>query len=542
MKRQYIKWLSAISYGYKSRIGFPVLLNVVAVFLSLLFVEITQRLLEGNVSDIGLLVFLLVLTKVLQLTFEQAEMYIREVTSAKMENALSLRIFSSLFNSRITDEQAMHSGDEMYRLTSDVGSVIQSITYVIPVMIYALVQLVATCCYLMTIQPTLTLILVSIMPFVIVVGQYYTKKMIPISREVRVCDSKVNAFMQEHLQHHELISTLRKNNFIKERLQGLQMLLFRKQKSKITLDIAAESFVDIGFAVGFLAIFIWGVYGIKNDTFTYAQLIAFMQLTGQVQRPFVLFKAQYPALVSSFASTERLLEIESLPKEEVGDPLHLNGAAGVRFEDVSFQYSDDSRWIHKGFSHDFRPGSITAVIGETGSGKSTLLRLILSIITPTKGTVLLYDNKDAFKASPLTRGNCIYVPQGNSIISGSIRYNLLLGNLDASDDDMYKALYNAAAEFVMNDFPDGLDTVVGEGGLGISEGQAQRIAIARSLLCPGGIILMDEPTSALDADTEQLFLERLSTTMIGKTIIIITHKQELRKYVSDIVTIDFLRG
>ena len=318
------------------RIGIPVLLNIVAVFLSLMFVEITQRLLEGNVSDIGLFVFLLVVTKVLQLTFEQTEMFIREVTSAKMENALSLRIFSSLFNSRITDEQALHSGDEMYRLTSDVGSVIQCVTYVIPVMIYALVQLVATCCYLMTIQPTLTIVLASIMPFAIVVGQYYTKKMIPISREVRVCDSKVNAFMQEHLQHYELISTLRKNNFIKERLQGLQMLLFRKQKSKITLDIAAESFVDIGFAVGFLAIFIWGVYGIKNETFTYAQLIAFMQLTGQVQRPFVLFKAQYPALVSSLASAERLLEVENMPKEEMGELLKLKGAVGVKFDNVCF--------------------------------------------------------------------------------------------------------------------------------------------------------------------------------------------------------------
>lgn len=542
MNRQYIKWLSIISQGYKMRIGVPILLNVVAVFMSLLFVEITQRLLGGTVSDIGLFVFLLVMTKILQLTFEQAEMYIREVTSAKMENALSLRIFSSLFNSRITEEQALHSGDEMYRLTSDVGSVIQSVTYVIPVMIYALVQLVATCCYLMTIQPTLTLILASIMPLAIVVGQYYTKRMIPISREVRVCDSKVNAFMQEHLQHHELISTLRKNNYIKERLQGLQTLLFRKQKSKITLDIAAESFVDIGFAIGFLAIFIWGVYGIKDKTFTYAQLIAFMQLTGQVQRPFVLFKAQYPALVSSFASAERLLQVESLPKEEMGESLQLKGAVGVKFEDVSFQYSDNSRWIHKNFSHDFRPGSVSAIIGETGSGKSTLLRLILSIITPTKGTVLLYNENKAYKASPLTRGNCVYVPQGNSIISGSIRYNLLLGNLDASDGDMHKALYNAAAEFVMNDFPDGLDTIVGEGGLGISEGQAQRIAIARSFLCSGGIILMDEPTSALDTDTERLFLERLSSTMNGKTIIIITHKHEIREYVSGIVTINFLRG
>lgn len=541
MNWQYVKWLYDISHGYKKIIIIPILLNLFAVLLSLFFVDITQKLLEGNVSKVGGLILILVITKILQLAFEQTEIYIRELSSAKMENALSLRIFSSLFDSKISDEKTLHSGDEMYRLTSDVFAVVQSVTYVIPIMIYAFVQLFLTCCYLMTIEPVLTIILAVIMPFAILVGRYYTKKMIPISRKVRICNSKVNVFMQEHLQHHELINTLRKNDFIKEQLKKLQYNLFHKQKSQITLDIVAESFVDIGFAFGFIVIFIWGVFGIKNDTFSYSQLIAFMQLTGQIQRPFVLFKAQYPAFVSSFASIERLIEVENLPKEETGDPLFLYDSVGIRFENMSFRYSEDSRWIHKDFSYNFTQGSTTTIIGETGSGKSTLLRLILSINYPTKGSVILYDDKNEYKASPLTRGNCIYVPQGNSIISGSIRYNLLLGNLNASEEDMINALYNAAAEFVINDFPNGLDTIVGEEGHGISEGQAQRIAIARSFLCPGQVILMDEPTSALDNETEKLFLERVTSTMLGKTIIIITHKQEIKKYVSDIVTINYLR-
>lgn len=541
MKATEIKWLWQISKGYRNGIAIPVVLNVVAVLLSLVFVEITQKLIEGESWSMGALVFALVSTKILQLACEQTEMYLREVTNARMENNLSLRIFSSLFNSRIVEEQSIHSGDEMNRLTTDVGVVTQSVTYTIPVMIYAIIQLIATCLYLLTIEPTLTLVLLSIMPTAILIGHYYTKRLIPVSREVRLRDSKVNAFMQEHIQHHELISTLRKNDFVREQLRNLQRSLFLKLKQRISLDILAESFVDIGFAVGFLAIFIWGIYGIKHDTFTFAQLIAFMQLTGQVQRPFVLFKSQYPAFVSSFASVERLLEIEHLPKEEKGEPVILKGELGIKLNNVSFRYTNDSRWIYKGFTHDFTPGSITAIVGETGAGKSTLLRLILAILSPSEGTVSIYNDSNTHEVSSLTRSNCIYVPQGNSIISGSIRYNLKLGNLDASDDEMKTALFDAAAEFVAKDFPSGLDTVVGEGGLGISEGQAQRIAIARGLLTPGGIVLMDEPTSALDTETEKLFLERLTKRNSGKTIIIITHKQEIRKYMSNVVTINFLR-
>lgn len=146
-----------------------------------------------------------------------------------------------------------------------------------------------------------------------------------------------------------------------------------------------------------------------------------------------------------------------------------------------------------------------------------------------------------YPASPSTRGNCVYVPQGNSLISGTIRYNLLLGKTDATEEEMHKALYAAAAEFVMKDFPDGLDTLVGESGIGISEGQAQRIAIARSLLCSGNVILMDEPTSALDAETERIFLMRLTEQLNNKTIIVVTHKKEICKYVSDVITIKLLR-
>ena len=166
--------------------------------------------------------------------------------------------------------------------------------------------------------------------------------------------------------------------------------------------------------------------------------------------------------------------------------------------------------------------------------------MILAILQPQIGEVDIYSNtakEKSVKASSRNRCNCVYVPQGNSIISGTIRYNLLLGNMNASEAQMKEALYLASAEFVFNDFPDGLDTIIGERGLGISEGQAQRIAIARGLLRNGGLLLLDEPTSALDPETERQFIERLVKKLMNKTVIIITHKPEICKYVSDTVTI-----
>ena len=214
-----------------------------------------------------------------------------------------------------------------------------------------------------------------------------------------------------------------------------------------------------------------------------------------------------------------------LPLEEQGEPLILKGKVGIRLENVTFAYPDGKRKVIEHFTHDFEPGSLTAVLGETGSGKSTMVRLMLALLRPDGGNITLYDERQSLPASPLTRRNFVYVPQGNTLVSGTLRDNLLLGNPEATDAQMWKALHMAAADFV-HELPQGLGTPCGEMGTGLSEGQAQRIAIARGLLRPGNIVLLDEPTSSLDSDTEQTLLERLSHTIQGKTLIIITHQMQ----------------
>ena len=549
ISRKHFKWLYNHVGRFKKTILLCLVLSILSVISLLLFVQVTKIFMEavekGENFSFLMLGLSLATIKGFNIFCTEFKLYLHEKQTKLMSNELSLKFFKELFDGGISYNAKIHSGDSLSRLTTDVFSISNCLIGTLPELIYALVQLIATCIYLSLIEPTLTFVILLIMSVNIMFGKLYAKKLLPIQREIRSCDSKAHQFMQEHLQHRELIVTLEKTSFIWNSLKSLQNKLCEKIVTGLKINILAMSLIDGALNISYITIFTWGIYGIQNGNFTYAELVVFLQLAEQIQVPFIQFNHHYPLLITAMASVERLMEFENMPKEDNSNSIIFSVPVGIEFSNVNFRYSEDSRWIYRNFNHNFAPGSITAILGETGAGKSTLLRMFLATLIPNSGNISFYGNENGitkkYNASPQTRGNCVYVPQGNSLISGTIRYNLLLGKTDATEEEMKEALFSAAADFVINDFPDGLDTIIGEGGLGISEGQAQRIAIARSFLRPGKVILMDEPTSALDNETERQFMTRLTYQVHDKTIIIVTHKKEICKYVHNVITIELLR-
>ena len=438
--------------------------------------------------------------------------------------------------SRWSGREALHTGDLLNRLEEDVATVTDALSRTVPAVFITVFQLGGALFFLARLDVRLAGILVFIMPVALLFSKSYMRRMRRMSHEIRDTDSAIQSHMQEHLQHRILIRTLEYTEQAIARLTELQSNLQERVMRRTDFSIFSRAMVQAGFMAGYAAALLWGVFGLRDGSVTFGMMAAFLQLVAQIQRPMVDLSRHIPAFVRVFTAAERLAELTFLQLEEHGTRQRLSHTPGIRIEHLSYTYPGSSRIVLDDFSHDFPPGSMTAVIGETGAGKSTLIRLILALLQPDKGSIRFYDATREAGASPLTRCNLSYVPQGNTLMSGTIRDNLRMGNPQATEEQMETALHSAAADFVLS-LPDGLNTRCGEQGAGLSEGQAQRIAIARGLLRPGGILLLDEPTSALDEPTEQMLLQRLALRLHGKTLILVTHRDTVARFCNSVIRI-----
>ena len=523
------RWLWNTSRGYRFFILSSVLAGTFRIAASLTFVWLCKHLIDiathqadGNIAT-GLAAMAGCI--VLQLLLSSLTSRLYAHTEISLRNRLRQDLLEHILKSRWNGREAFHSGDMLNRMEGDVYTVANLLASSIPSAGITFLQLVGAALFLICLDARLALVILLIMPLALLFSKLYMKRMRRLTREIRTTDSRVQSHLQENLQHRILISTLECTSMATDTMYSLQSGLKRLVLRRNTFSIFSSFMVQAGFALGYVTAFAWGVYGLDAGTVTFGMLAAFLQLVAQVQRPVVELSRQLPAFISALTSVERIYELISTPLEEQGEPVILEGRLGVRMEDVTFTYFDGKRKVIEHFTHDFEPGSLTAVLGETGSGKSTLVRLALALLQPDEGKITLYGKNMSVSASPLTRGNFVYVPQGNTLVSGTVRDNLLLGNPRAADTHIWEALHMAAADFV-RELPQGLDTPCGEMGMGLSEGQAQRIAIARGLLRPGNIVLLDEPTSSLDSDTERILLERLSHAIKDKTLIVITHQEQ----------------
>ena len=496
-------------------------------------IDIATGTSEGSLMKTGIIIGALMVTEIISRAVSR---WIHAVTGNKIRNGLRLRIFARLMKSDWLHLYKRHTGDLVNRLEGDVNNITALVTEILPATIVVFIQLVASFGLLFYMSPVLAMAVIVVLPACILASRFYVSRMRKYNRDVRNSDSNIQSVLQESLQHKEVIKAMEQNSSTEQHLEELQGRLHRQITRRTRFSIGSFTLIQAGFAIGYLIAFMWGVCGLRDAVITYGTMAAYLQLVGLIQNPTMDLSRYIPGIASSLTAVERLCELEAIPLEQQGESIILEKTAGVRFNNVTFSYEETSRKILDNFSYDFPPESITAIVGETGAGKTTLLRLLIALATPNSGCIELYDEKEQYTASPMTRGNIVYIPQGNSLISGTIRENLLMGNPDATEEQMKEALHTACADYVL-ELPDGLDSVITEGGSGVSEGQAQRISVARSLLRPGSIMIFDEATSALDEATEQELLKRLTQQKIGKTLVFVTHRPAVIKHCNRVLEI-----
>ncbi len=519
----------------KGKAAVSCVIGLVRIAASMAFVWICKSLIDiatgASDASLGLHVGIMAGIMLLQIFSATAASWWEGKFTTGTRNEVRAKVFKHVLDSEWHGREAFHSGDTVNRLEGDIDVVVDLFCVRIPDVIVTLMQLLAASVFLFTLEPSLLWVILILMPVAVIGSKMFFHIIRDLTSKIRARESDIQELMQENLQQRILVKTLGRSEMVMEKLGWLQSDEMNNVVKRLNYNAIARSFLRFGFSAGYAAAFLWGVIGIKNGAVTYGMMTAFLQLVGQVQRPIADMSRHIPAFIQSITSFERIHALMDLPLEEKGEDVMLGSAPGIRFDNVSFAYDDvpeeERRNILEGFSYDFKPGSVTAVMGLTGAGKSTLTRLVLGLVKPASGTVTLYSDDYSAKAGISTRCNFRYVPQGNTLMSGTIRDNLLVANPSATEQDMLDALHTAVADFVQ-DLPAGLDTMCSEKGSGLSEGQAQRIAIARALLHSGGALILDEATSSLDVETERLLLERLSEKFHGrKTILWITHRESV---------------
>ncbi len=440
-------------------------------------------------------------------------------------NALRQSIFSKLINMEWLDVNRYHSGDLLTRMTSDISTVANGCIKLPPQFISLGVQLIAAFITLMIYEPSLALLAFVLAPFTIVLSRFYGRKIKNLHLKMQETESQYRSQMQEYIQNLMILKTFNLEEQSKKKVGELQKERLHWVTERNKTGVSANIILALGYWVGYFLAFGWGALKLAKKTASFGTMTAFLQLVNQIQSPFIGLSRTLPQIIASMASAGRLIELESLTMESKGEAVDVPDAAGFSFDNVTFRYDKEEKVLDS-VSMEAKPGEIIALVGTSGEGKTTMVRLLLALLKPESGEVKCFDdNGNEMTISSSTRNWFSYVPQGNTLLSGSIADNLRSGKLDCNEDEMRNALEIAGALDFIDKLPDGINTQIGEKACGLSEGQAQRIAIARAILRKSPIIILDEATSALNIELEEKILQGIQNLKPARTCLMITHRK-----------------
>lgn len=452
--------------------------------------------------------------------------HLKVVLNGKLIIDYKTRVFSEIFDKDYTLINTYHSGELLNRLSSDVSVISDGISNSIPQFASFLTRLVTAIIIMVSIDKTFVGLLLAVGVICILISVAFRKPLKTRHKAVQTALGKLRSYMQESIESMLVVKVFGIKDKINAGAGELQKEHYKKKLRKNYITIIASTGLGMFFVTGFASALAWGAVKLYKGMLSPGDLTAMLQLINQIQTPLVMLAGLIPAYFNIYASAERLVEIEDVKDEAVKNEENIEFSSlsesfkDIRFDNVTFKYDRDIVLEKADFT--VNRGDFIAITGISGIGKSTLFKIMLGVLEPEEGNVYI-DADRQYYSDIKTRKLFSYVPQGNMLFSGTIRDNIAFVKTDATDEEIMRAAELACADSFINELPEGLDTVIGEKGHGLSEGQVQRIAVARALLCNSDIILLDEATSALDEQTEKQLLENIKSIK-GVTCIIISHK------------------
>jgi ATP-binding cassette subfamily B protein len=518
-----MKWAWAMTRGHRWALLTYFVLELLAIVLSLLFVFWSKRAVDiamrPSTANLQIILILVVASVLLAVVIRGYSGWLNERTRLKMGLQLQYEMIEVQMMSVWKVVKDWHSGDIQIRIHSDCNEVVGMVAYSAISCLLTLIKLIASFVFLWSMDPMLAFMIIAITPL-FAFSKIYYKKMRWLTREVKQEESVFWKILQENLRFRMLIRAMDLLSGRREKLEQSLQGINRLKTEQLNFSTFTQGTMKFTINIGYLLTFIWGVNRLHAGQISFGTMTAFLQLVGRIQAPILTLTSFAPLFIRFRTSLERLIELVGGERELPVQPQKIEGLQTLYIEDLTFKY--ENHWVIDGLTMEVKLGQLTAIIGSSGKGKTTLMRLLLALLAAEKGQIWLADGHQQYALSAAHRVNFAYVPQGNTLFSGTIRENLLITGVTVDEERLKYALWLACAEFVYG-LPLGLDTVVGESGHGLSEGQAQRIAIARAMMRDCTIWLFDEITSALDKETAGMLTERLLQEGKNKICIFVTH-------------------
>ncbi|MGO1788572.1 MAG: ABC transporter ATP-binding protein [Sphingobacterium sp.] len=501
-------------------------LELIAIVLSLVFVFWSKNSVDiaigAKAGDLNFALFITVITLLLSMGLRSLATWINERSKMEILKDLQNEVVRAQMSSTWKLVKSMHTGDVQVRLNNDCQEIAQVVVYALPNFILTFIRIVASFSVLWVLDPMLALLILGISPLFLF-SKLYFRRLSKLNMEVKRAESDLGRVIQENLRFRLSIRALGLQAIRWGKIVNSQDYIITIKRKLLNFSTFSQSTVRAFVNIGFLMTFAWGVYRLDANEISFGTLTAFLQLVGRIQAPMLAMMGFLPLFIRFRTSVTRTQELLDVEKEELVAAVKLDRPQQLVLREISFRYDDVE--VLSNLSTVFRRGEATAVIGSSGKGKTTLIRILLSLIQADRGQVEVIGDHYNVALSAKHRTNFAYVPQGDKLFSGSIRDNLQYSENPSSASKLQEVLHLACAEFVY-ELPEGLDTMIGESGYGLSEGQAVRIAIARALLSEASIWLFDEITAALDPETSAELMDRLIEAGREKILIFVTHDQD----------------